>query len=81
MTESNPLSPDVTTLVNLGSLAVHVEELLATPSCLQGKTVGDQIEGLTASSGFDVAAIKTCLSSIRDWLAAMDKMALLPRKR
>lgn len=77
----NPLAPDVSVLVNLGSLAVHVEELFATPSCLQGKTVGDQIEGLTASAQFDVAAIRACLANLQDWLAVMDKIALLPKKR
>lgn len=80
---SDPLKPEIAVMVALGSLAVHIEELLATPSCLQGKTLADQIEGLTASAGFDLAAIRGCLDqdAVRIWLAEMDKLALLPRKR
>lgn len=80
---SDPFKPDVNVLVALGSLAVHIQELLETPSHFVGKTLVDQIEGLAASAVYDLSAIRQCLDgeSVRIWLAEMDKMALLPKKR
>lgn len=69
----NPLKPDLATLVNLGSLAVHIEEFL------------DNIPGGGASlyeaARFDVAAIRTSLDQIAPWREAMDAAAYLPKKR
>jgi hypothetical protein len=79
----NPLNPSIEVLVALGSLAIHIEELLATPSVYQGKNLSKAIEGLSHSASFDLAAIQQNLSveALRTWLADMDKMAFLPKKR
>ena len=55
--------------VTLGSLAVHIEEML------------DSIDGRTRP--FDEAAIRTLLDNgeLKEWLTKMDGMALLPKKR
>ena len=54
--------------VILGSLVVHIEELLDGDECTRA---------------FDEPAIRTLLavSALRRWLEKMDKMALLPVKR
>lgn len=61
-----PLSPDVRTLAKIGSLLVHVQEAME--------------EG---GHWFDVAAVKSLLNEpdVREWIVAMDKLALLPKKR
>ena len=53
----------------LGSLAVHIEEMLDSTD--------------PSTRPFDEAAIRTLLadSELRRWLEKMDKMALLPVKR
>jgi len=63
---SEPLKPNVSILVKLGSIAVHADEL-TSPS-------GHQ---------FDAAALSQLLEDpeVKTWLAAMDKMAFLPKKR
>lgn len=63
---SDALKPPVTLLVKLGSIAVHVEELLSP-----------------AGHDYDREAIKSLLADpeIKDWIAAMDKMAFMPKKR
>ena len=63
---SDPLKPSAALLCKLGSIAVHAEEM-------------------TSPKGhhFDKAAMDTLLSDaeVKAWLAAMDKMAFLPKKR
>jgi len=63
---NDPLKPSVTLLVKLGSIAVHAEELLSP-----------------TGHHFDKAALDTVLRDPEtvEWLAAMDKMAFLPKKR
>ena len=62
---SDPLKPDLSLLVKLGSIAVHVEEFMADPHHF------DQIELAQLLKDHEVVA----------WERAMDKMALLPKKR
>jgi len=64
-TEDNPLKPNAGLLCKLGSIAVHVEEATAT------------------GHAFDVAALGSLLSDpeVMEWMAEMDKLALLPKKR
>lgn len=56
----------ITLLVKLGSLAVHVDEYLSPDG-----------------HPFDLEAIRQILNDaeVTDWLAEMDKLAFLPRKR
>lgn len=58
--------PSMSLLVKLGSIAVHTEEMLS-PS----------------GHGFDKIAIQQLLDDVevKQWLNAMDKLALLPQKR
>lgn len=64
--KSNPLEPSASLLVKLGSIAVHVEEMLS----LDGHE-------------FDRVALGSLLrdKELRDWIEAMDDMALMPVKR
>lgn len=62
----NALQPAATTLIKLGSLAVHVEEMLSPGGHALDKSA---IEGLLADE------------EVRTWLEAMDDMAFLPVKR
>ncbi len=66
MTYDEAMQPKMSILVKLGSLAVHVDELLSP----QGHT-------------FDKEAIKSLLDDpeLNEWLAAMDAMSFLPKKR
>jgi hypothetical protein len=68
---ASKLTPDMATLVALGSLAVHIEEYLVS-----------ERENPNAAAA-DRSAIDTLLamSSLRRWLSAMDAVALLPQKR
>jgi hypothetical protein len=61
-----PMQAPTTVMVKLGSIAVHVEELLSP-----------------GGHAFDRTALTTLLADaeVREWLAAMDKLALLPVKR
>lgn len=63
---SDPLKPAVTLLVKLGSIAVHVDEMLSPDG-----------------HAYDREAIKSLLDDpeVKEWIAAMDKMAFMPKKR
>jgi hypothetical protein len=60
------LSPSLSTLVKLGSIAVHVDELFSSDG-----------------HEFDKLAIQNLLndSEVVEWLAGMQKLAMLPVKR
>lgn len=60
------LNPPASLLCKLGSIAVHADEILSP-----------------FRHEFDVAALKTLLDDpeVQQWVAAMDKMAFLPKKR
>jgi len=64
--ERDALKPAITLLVKLGSIAAHVDEL-ASPS----------------GHIFDKIAVAGLLNDpeVKDWLAQMNKMAMIPRKR
>jgi hypothetical protein len=70
MTEENKkswaLTPSAVILIKLGSIAVHAEEVLSE-KC----------------HPFDLDTLKALLndSDVKIWLAEMDKLALLPKKR
>lgn len=66
MQSSSPLSPPATTLIKLGSLAAHIEELLS-PSGHHADRAA--IDGLLADD------------EVRSWLSDMNDMAFLPVKR
>lgn len=63
---ANPLHPPAAVLCKLGSIAVHVEEMLSTKG-----------------HAFDQIALEQLLADpdVRDWLAQMDAMSMVPRKR
>jgi hypothetical protein len=63
---SDPLKPSMTLLVKLGSIAVHVEEILSPQGHSFDKAALDTV-------------LKD--SEVKAWITAMDEMALLPRKR
>lgn len=58
--------PELGVLVKLGSIAIHVDEMLSSDGHL-----------------FDKVALQQLLndSEVKDWLRAMDKMGLVPKKR
>jgi len=60
------LKPSAVILIKLGSIAVHAEEMLSE-----------------TGHHFDVEVLKALLndSDVKTWLAEMDKLALLPKKR
>jgi hypothetical protein len=62
------LTPKTTLLVKLGSIAIHVEEM---------------VEEDFKNIKFDMPAVKSALydPEVKAWLADMDKLALLPAKR
>ena len=62
----SPLVPGVTLLIKLGSIIVHVQELMSPTGHIVDKHALD-----TLWSDPEVVA----------WIAAMDKMAFLPKKR
>ena len=63
---NDPLKPSAALLCKLGSLVVHAEEYLSPDG-----------------HRFDLDALKAGLSDadVKAWLAAMQKMALVPVKR
>ena len=63
---SDPMKPGIALLVKLGSIAVHAEEYLSPKG-----------------HGYDKVALEQLLADpeVRAWIAAMDGMAMLPRKR
>lgn len=63
---SDPLKPALTVLVKLGSIAVHVEEFLSPH--------GHHFDKAALGSLLDDAEVKT-------WLAQMDALAMIPKKR
>lgn len=65
----------VTLAINLGSLAVHVEEMLEDPSV---ESVAN-----TGATLYDLAAIRQLLtdSEVEAFRASMDALGLLPVKR
>ena len=64
--QQDPLSPSVSLLVKLGSLAVHIEEIIS-PS-------GHPFDKDAIKTLLDDAEVIS-------WLKAMDAMAMLPVKR
>lgn len=66
MKKNDPLKPAAGVLIKLGSLAVHTSEYLSP-----------------FGHRFDRAAIQTLLDDkeLIEWLAEMDKLAYLPKKR
>ena len=65
-TMSDPLKPAVTVLVKLGSIAVHVEEMMSPTGHAFDHAVLEQLLNDT---------------EIRLWLARMDELAMLPLER
>lgn len=63
---SDPLKPSASVLIKLGSIAVHIDEMLSPKG-----------------HEFDRPALDTVLydPEVKEWLASMDKLALLPKKR
>lgn len=64
--KSDPLVPNLSLLVKLGSIAVHAEELLSPGGHAFDRTALDQL--LTDPE-------------IQRWRTQMDKLAMLPKKR
>lgn len=63
---NNPLEPSTSLLVKLGSIAVHTQELMAP-----------------GRHEYDISALGTLFqdADVIEWIASMDKMAFLPKKR
>jgi hypothetical protein len=61
------LTPSTSLLCKLGSIAVHAEEMI------------DPKKG----HSFDLKALESLLSDpeVKGWIAEMDKLALIPKKR
>ncbi len=66
MKKTDPLKPSVALLSKLGSIAIHLEEVLSSDG-----------------HHFDKISLEVLQqdSEVRRWLAQMDDMALLPKKR
>lgn len=62
----NPLKPTASILVKLGSIAVHVEEMMSPAGHVFDKRA---IESLLTDA------------EVVEWRKQMDKMAMLPKKR
>lgn len=62
----NPLQPSVSLLCKLGSIAVHAEEMVSP-----------------TGHALDKQAMETLLqdTEVLLWIAQMDKLAMLPKKR
>ena len=60
------MKPQIGVLVKLGSIAIHVEEMLSSKG-----------------HHFDRVALQSLLDDpeVKEWLAAMDAMSFLPKKR
>jgi hypothetical protein len=63
---TSPMVPNASLLVKLGSIAVHADEMLSPDG-----------------HDFDKVALEQLLKDpeVVEWLAAMDKMAMVPKKR
>jgi hypothetical protein len=64
--QNDPFKPSVSLLVKLGSVFVHAEEFLSSD--------GHDFDKVALNQLFEDAEVK-------EWVAAMDKMAFLPKKR
>ena len=62
----NPLKPDAKLLCKLGSIVIHIEELISSKGHPYDKS---SLLGLLADE------------DINNWLTQMDKLALIPKKR
>ncbi len=64
--ENNPLQPSAQLLCKLGSIVVHADEM-TSPTAHE----------------FDVSAMKGLFEDqeVKDWIAAMDAMGMVPKKR
>jgi hypothetical protein len=67
------ISPTLSILIKLGSIAVHADELHPN---------GNEIISPLAHP-YDIVALRSILDDpeIKEWLVEMDKMAFLPKKR
>ena len=63
---ANPLHPPASLLVKIGSIAVHAEEILSPK--------GHEFDRHALETLFDDAEVK-------EWIAQMNAMAMLPVKR
>lgn len=63
---ANPLTPSATLLVKLGSIAVHAEEFHSPDGHVYDKVAMEQL---------------LADPEVRDWIARMDALAFLPKKR
>jgi hypothetical protein len=66
MSNANPLRPDASLLVKIGSIVVHAQELLGPQ--------GHHFDRIALQSLFDDAEVK-------EWIKKMDAIAMLPVKR
>jgi hypothetical protein len=66
VSSSSVLVPSASLLCKLGSIAVHADEMLSADG-----------------HRFDVESLKTCFvdGEVRAWLAEMDRLAMIPKKR
>lgn len=64
--KNNPLKPKITVLIKLGSIAVHVEEMLSSK--------GHEFDRHALDTVLNDPEVK-------EWLNAMDNLAFLPLKR
>jgi hypothetical protein len=63
---NDPLEPEITLLIKLGSIAVHADEMLSPKGHEYDKIA---LKGLLNDP------------EVIEWLSKMDKMAFLPKKR
>jgi len=63
---NDPLKPDATLLIKLGSIAVHTDEMLSPK--------GHHFDKVTIETLLKDAEVQL-------WLKEMDKLAFLPKKR
>jgi hypothetical protein len=63
---SDPLKPGITLLVKLGSIAVHVEEILSPK--------GHEFDRYALQTLLDDPEVK-------EWIGQMNKMAMIPVRR
>lgn len=64
--ENKILNPDMTLLIKLGSIAVHVDEMLSPR--------GHEFDRVALQSLLEDPEVKV-------WIDEMDKLALVPKKR
>jgi len=66
MPKTDPLKPSLALLVKLGSIAVHVDEML--------KPGGHEVDRIAIGALLRDAEVKA-------WMKSMDDMAMLPKQR